>query len=293
MEKEDPDFTELAGLRVAIAGLGLMGGSLALALRGRCRELLGFDLDPAVIETAFRREVVDRASTDPQEILPRADLVVLAAPVGAILELLDALPDLHPGSPVVLDLGSTKAQICRAMEGLPERFDPLGGHPICGKERSGLDHADAGLFLEAAFAFTPLERSSRQARSLAAGLAQVIGAHPVWIDPATHDRWVASTSHLPYLVAHALAGATPIQAGTLAGPGFRSATRLAAEASPMMLAVLRANREEILAALGSFKAQLAAIEDRLDRGDYAALDETLAGSALRREQLLQQDPREA
>jgi len=293
VEKDNPGFTDLAGLRVGIAGLGLMGGSLALALRGRCRKLLAFDRDPAVVASALRRKIVDAASSDPRAVLPQADLVVLAAPVQAILALIAALPDLHPGSPVVLDLGSTKARICRALDGLPARFDPLGGHPMCGKERSGLDNAEADLFQDAAFAFTPLTRTSSRARRLAVELARVVGARPVWVEPQDHDRWAACTSHLPYLVAHALVAATPEQAAPLAGPGFLSTTRLAAEASSMMLEVLRDNRENVLASLQGFKAQLAALEEHLAYGDYAVLAEATSASAQRRGQILQARQAEA
>jgi prephenate dehydrogenase len=117
---------ELAHCRVAVIGLGLMGGSLALALRGQCNSLLGVDVDPEIVALALKRGIVDKASTDLSTILPGADLVVLAAPVLAILNLLKGLPQAHPGRAVVLDLGSTKARILEAMNGLPERFDPIG-----------------------------------------------------------------------------------------------------------------------------------------------------------------------
>src|SRR5512142_2192162 len=133
----------LSETRVAILGLGLMGGSLALALRGRCAELIGIDPDPAVLDLASRWRLVDRLDAQPARLLPEADVVVLAAPVRAILRLLADLPAAHPGAPVVLDLGSTKGDVLRAMDGLPGRFDPIGGHPMCGKERSSLREAEA------------------------------------------------------------------------------------------------------------------------------------------------------
>lgn len=134
--KDEPAF--FATATVAIIGLGLMGGSLALALHGRCARLLGCDRDPDVVTLALERQVVDAASTEPAALLPQADLVVLAVPVRASLEWLQRLPGLHPGQAVVLDLGSTKTAVLQAMEALPERFDPLGGHPMCGKEDGSL-----------------------------------------------------------------------------------------------------------------------------------------------------------
>jgi prephenate dehydrogenase len=276
---DDSDFFETPRLKesvVAILGLGLMGGSLALALRGKCAMLIGADPDPRAVELAQARQVVDRASTSPQELLAQADLVVLAAPVGAILALLSALPDLHPGSAAVLDLGSTKGEILRRMEALPARFDPLGGHPMCGKEKSSLLHAEAELYRGAPFALTPLERTSPRVRSLAEQLVQAVGARPLWIDAATHDRWVAATSHAPYLVANALAAATPLEAKPLVGPGLRSATRLAPASLTMMMDILATNQDNVLAALQRFRLALDALEHALSVSDLDDLRAQLA-----------------
>ena len=129
-----------------IAGLGLMGGSLALALRGRCRRILAVDPDPGTRRLALANGVVDQIEAEPAGLFPKADLIVLAAPVRACLDLLGRLPDLHPGSSVVMDLASTKTEITAGYRRLPERFDPLPPHPMCGKENGGLEHAEAGLF---------------------------------------------------------------------------------------------------------------------------------------------------
>jgi prephenate dehydrogenase len=286
---DDPGFftpPQLAECRVAIVGLGLMGGSLALALRGHCRQLLGCDPDPAALELARQRNVVDQMALTPGEILPQADLVVLAAPVRAILGLLAALPQFHPGQAVVLDLGSTKHKIGQAMAALPERFDPIGGHPMCGRERGTLAAADAELFKERTFAFTALERTSPQARALANELTLTIGARPIWLDPVTHDRWTAATSHLPYLVANALAAATPDEVSPLAGPGFASTTRVAVTPSGMMLDVLLTNRENVLAVLGRFRGQLEQLEAALEQGDETTLQTLLLAGAMQREKLV-------
>lgn len=282
----EADFTSggpgtLATARVAIVGLGLMGGSLAMALRGHCARLLGVDPDEATLSLARGREVVDLASSDPAEILPQADVVILAAPVRAILQLVEALPALHPGGAIVLDLGSTKVEIAGAMARLPARFDPLGGHPMCGKEHASLANAEPGLFQGAPFAFSPLPNTSERARSLVVQLSQVIGARPVWLDAETHDRWVAATSHLPYLLASALAIATRPEFAPLVGPGFRSTARLAATSPAMMLEVLASNRENVLAALAGFREQLDELAGSLAREDIDSLRQRLEhGSAL-------------
>jgi prephenate dehydrogenase len=277
---------ELARARIAIVGLGLMGGSLAMALKGRCALLLGVDSDEETLGLALENNVVERASSDPGEILPQADVVILAAPIGAILQLLADLPRLHPGPAIVMDLGSTKTLIVEAMAGLPDRFDPLGGHPMCGKEHTTLRNAEAGLFQGAPFALTPLGRTSAKARALAAQLVTVVGAYPVWLDPATHDQWTARTSHFPYLIASLLAAITPPSAAPLVGPGFRSTTRVAATSPVVMLDILMTNRDELLAALADFRLDLDRLEGYLARAAWADLEQMLVASAGRRRELL-------
>jgi len=278
-------FTGLAETRVVVVGLGLMGGSLALALHGKVAKLVGYDPDPQVVSLANLQQVVDQASPDLGEVLPESDLVVLAAPVLAILDLLNHLDSLHPGPAVVLDLGSTKTQVAAAMASLPERFDPLGGHPMCGNEKASLVNAEKGMFRGAVFALTPLPRTSLRAKKLVQELVKVIGALELWLDPDFHDRWVAATSHLPYLLAHALTLATPLAAAPLVGSGFLSTSRLAGSYAPMMLDVLQTNRQNILEALGIFRSCLDEIELCLGREDLEALEDILRRSTHQHEVL--------
>jgi len=279
-----PDF--LSNSRVAILGLGLMGGSLALKLRGRCAQLLGCDTDPTTLALARQQNLVDQLSDKPGDILPLSDLVILATPVRAILSLLDDLPDLHPGSAAVLDLGSTKVQIIERMQALPSRFDPLGGHPMCGKERGGLENADPNLYQSAPFALTPLPRTSLRLRRLAEQLVRLVGARPLWLEAETHDRWVAATSHVPYLVANALAAITPVETRPLVGPGLRSSTRLAPSGWSMMRDILETNRPNILAGLQRFRQQIEDLENRLETGDLAAVEQLTAQGARNYEALV-------
>ncbi len=262
------DESDFGTLRIGFFGLGLMGGSLALALRPHCAEIHACDIDPATRRMAAEKGVVDSACAHLASLLPRIDLLILAAPVCVNLRVLADLPRLWDAPLMVLDIGSTKRVVVESMQTLPPRFDPLGGHPMCGKETSGLAHAEAEMFRGAPFAFTPLERTSPRLRSLAQTLVERIGAHPLWLDAATHDRWVAATSHLPYLVSTALKAATPAEAAPLIGPGFRSTTRLAASNPKMMRDILLTNREPILQALARFRAQLDAIENELRSEDH-------------------------
>jgi prephenate dehydrogenase len=262
---------DFAKSSVAIIGLGLMGGSLAMALRGRCKQLLGIDRDLDTLEMALSKGIVDIADTDPGAILPQADVVVLAVPVSTILEMLPRMPEFHPGPAVVLDLGSTKAQIMNRMEGLPLEFDPVGGHPMCGKESSGLLHADPSIYQGAPFALSSLERTSPNARAMAETMVRSVGASPIWLDPQIHDTWVAFTSHLPYLMAASLVNATSSEAASMLGPGFLGASRLAGSDPEMMVDILVTNRANILDALKQFQLELDNLEQVVKEGDRESL----------------------
>jgi len=246
----------LAEKKIAIVGLGLMGGSLALALRGQCQELLALENDLETLAYAKNHQIVDLISSQPEEILPQADVIILAAPVGTILDLIPLLPQWHAGSPLVMDMGSTKVQICDRLNGLPERFHAVGGHPMCGKESSSIRQADGNLFKEAPFALCALPSTRNADRQLAEAIVTGVGASVLWIDAQTHDIWVAATSHVPYLIANALAAVVPNDAKLLAGPGLRSTSRLAGSNIQMMTDILMTNRKAVLNQLDIYQKQL-------------------------------------
>ena len=269
-----PDF-KLADAKIAIVGLGLMGGSLAMALRGKCASLFGIDPHPATLERALSYQIVDVADSDPANLLPRADIIILSAPVPAILDLLERLPALTSHPCIVMDMGSTKNAIVESMSRLPERFDPIGGHPICGREKLSLANADAGLYVDAPFLLTPLERTSPRALSAARQIVEAVGAHARLMDASAHDRMLASTSHLPFLLSSALTLATPPEAAPFIGPGFKSTSRLAGTPASMMLGVLQTTRENVRNALHEIQSQLFEIEKTLSSSDFSKLESIL------------------
>lgn len=150
---------------------------------------------------------------------------------------------------------------------------------MCGKEKTSLINADPRLYQGAVFALVPLPRTSRRARSLALELVTALGSQPLWLDPIEHDRWVAATSHLPYLLANALTLAVPGAALPLVGPGFISTSRLAGSYTPMMLDVLQTNRQNILEVLHEFRVRLDEFELCLEHGDFEKLRALLQNSA--------------
>jgi len=268
---DESDFN-LAESKIAIIGLGLMGGSLALGLRGKCAALFGIDPHLPTLELALSQHIVDYADSDPAKLLPEVDLIILSAPVPAILTLLEQLPSFTPNPCIVMDLGSTKRMIVDSMSLLPERFDPIGGHPICGKEKLSLANAERTLYYAAPFLLTPLERTSARALSAAHQIIEALGAKATVLDATEHDRILASTSHLPFLLSSALALATPGDIASFVGPGFKSVSRLAGTPSSMMLGVLQSNRENVLDALHSLQIQLAEVESILASEDFSALE---------------------
>lgn len=269
-----PDFN-LAESKIAILGLGLMGGSLALGLRGKCAALYGIDPHLPTLELALSQHIVDYADSDPAKLLPEVDLVILSAPVPAILTLLEQLPTFTPNTCIVMDMGSTKRLVVEAMSKLPERFDPIGGHPICGKEKLSLANAERTLYYAAPFLLTPLGRTSSRAISAANQIIEALGAKGKTLDAVEHDRILASTSHLPFLISSALLLATPKDVAPFVGPGFKSTSRLAGTSSSMMLGVLQSNRENVLNALHGMQSQLAEIEAALSSEDFAKLESLL------------------
>jgi prephenate dehydrogenase len=268
-----PGFkTRLAECRVGVIGLGLMGGSLALALQSRCRAVAGYDVDPGAVEQALNREIIGRP------INPRGDdvdLVILAAPVSAILDWLNRIPQVFPGEFHLLDLGSTKTLIVERMHSLPARISPLGGHPMCGKESSGLSAADRNLYQGCLFALTPLERTHSSTLNIAQELIAALQARPLLLDPQAHDRAAAAISHLPYLSAATLVDAV-MQLGEdlaweLAASGFRDTSRLAASDITMLLDILKTNRAEVLKAMESARLSWQETLELIEREDWAEL----------------------
>ena len=269
------DGFRLQDSKIAIIGLGLMGGSLALALKGKCARLYGIDSHPPTLELALARQIVDLADTDPAQLLPQADFIILSTPVPAILDLIEKMPSLIQDSCIVLDLGSTKSEIMQAMSTLPEWFEVIGGHPICGKEKLGFENAEGGLYRDAPFVITPLQRTTTRARSAVKQIISAIGANLIEMEAKEHDHALAFTSHLPFLLSSAFVQSVPQELSGLIGTGFRSTSRLAGTPSQMMMGVLQSNRDNILLALRKFQRELASIETAMATKDDSSLNTIL------------------
>jgi prephenate dehydrogenase len=279
----------LSEATVAIAGLGLMGGSLAMALDGKCKRRIGIARSQETCLRALAGHVVDHATTDLHAGAGDADIVVLATPVRTILSMLGEIgPYLRPGT-LVTDLGSTKVDIIEAMNRLPDQILAVGGHPMCGKERGGLGEAEAGIFEGATYVLTPTSHTTESAMSLATEIVHAIGARVLILDAQRHDSAAAHASHMPYLVAAALihsaagAGVRDPVVSALAASGFRDTTRLASSEVPMMLDILLTNRQAVEEALTLMEKSLA--EAKLLLGDSVALEEWMRAAQCSRNEM--------
>jgi prephenate dehydrogenase len=222
--------------RVAIIGLGLIGGSLGLALKraGVAEiEISGFSRNPKTASKALSLGVIDKAEAELAAAVERASMVIIATPVLAIRDILRQIAAHLPAQCIVTDTGSTKMEVMEwAQDLLPSTVDFIGGHPMTGKEISGLDGAEAELFNGCIYCLTPKSNASSEAVQSMTRLVRRVGANPLFIDPAEHDNFVAAVSHLPFLLSAALVSATAndpswAEMSKLAATGYRDLSRLA------------------------------------------------------------------
>lgn len=276
----------LAECSVAVVGLGLMGASLCMDLTryGLCREVRGIARRTETVLEAFRADAVDLVTNDLHTGVLGADIVILATPVRTIVSMIEEIgPLLWPGT-LIMDMGSTKSEICCAMEKLPSGIQPIGGHPMTGKETAGFGSAEADLYRGATWVLTPLKRTSAEAISLATELVQAVKANPLVLVPDRHDRLVASISHLPYLIASALVhavdgvGVDDPRVWDLAAGGFRDTSRVAASDTRMFLDILVTNRNAILEQLDNFSRQVDDLRTLLTNCDEETLRHKLVKS---------------
>jgi prephenate dehydrogenase len=257
--------------KVGIVGLGLIGGSIALAAREIWPTSLVIGVDNKdVLETAMRLHAIDVAADDPI-VLAEADLVILAAPVRQNIELLGMLDENVQQAAVVTDVGSTKRAVVEAARGLPPRFRFIGGHPLGGAAKGGLEHARSDLFTGRPWLLTPTGDDSAGTVEKLSQFIRALGAEPRLMDVVAHDRLLAYLSHLPQLTASALMGVVGEAAGpdglALSGKGLADTTRLASSPADIWKDIAATNADEIGAALDALIAVLQDLRRDLRDGD--------------------------
>ena len=265
-------------MRIAVLGVGLIGGSIGLAARRRLgAEVAGYDPDHAILERALEREALDERAGSVAEAVAGADVVFCAAPVGALPAIIREALGASSGDAVVTDVGSTKRGLVDALadEAAGERF--IGGHPLAGAETAGVEGARADLFEGARWYLTPAEGSSgvhydRLQRAIAD-----LGARPQAIDAATHDRLMATVSHLPHVLANVLASqaaaasADETERMPEVGRSFRDSTRVAGANPGIWADIFATNSDAVAAEIDAVVERLREAADLLRAGDSEAL----------------------
>jgi prephenate dehydrogenase len=275
--------------RLAIVGTGLIGASVGLAAQARGVAVRGWDPAPKALEAAVLRGAVEAVGSLP-EAVEGADLVLVAAPIAALADEVAAVLAATGESTTVTDVGSTKATVVEAAAP-SSRF--VGGHPMCGSESRGAENASAGLFEGATWFLTPTTTTDAARHRLVHAFAADLGAFPVAIDPAAHDRLVALTSHLPHVLANVIvnrAGASrveghdPLQS---AGGSLRDMTRIAGANPRMWIDVFLDNAEALREELEDFRRRLEQVEAALGRRDAGFLARWIGEAADNRRRMLE------
>lgn len=272
--------------RLAVLGLGLLGGSVAAAAkqRGLAREVVGAARRSAPLERALAAGLVDSVATPEQAVLG-ADLVVLGTPVGSMNQVVSNVASgLSPGC-LVTDVGSVKGSVIETIPGLlPDGVEFVGAHPMAGSHLRGPDHARADLFEGTTCVVTPRAGQDQVAVERVETFWRDLGARVVRRSPAVHDEEVAWVSHLPHLLAFAFAdalNAAPDRVGTLAGGGFRDFTRIAQSDAELWGEILSLNGKALSGPLNHFSASLAKLARALEEGDDESLEKLLNQARLR------------
>jgi prephenate dehydrogenase len=275
--------------RLTVVGTGLIGASIGLAAAGLGVRVAGWDPDPRALSVAAERGAVEPAESL-EDALEGADLAVVAAPMAALPGQVAAVLEAAAEETTVTDVGSTKASVVAAAAGSP-RF--VGGHPISGSEAHGPEHASAGLFEGATWFLTPTAQTDHERHRLVHGFVSDLGAFPVAIDPAAHDRLVALTSHLPHVLANVIvnqAGASRIEGYeplVSGGGALRDMTRIAGANARLWTDIFLDNAEAVREVLAEHRRRIDQVEQALAGGDAGFLARWIGEAAQNRRRMLE------
>ncbi|MES2482870.1 MAG: prephenate dehydrogenase/arogenate dehydrogenase family protein [Pseudomonadota bacterium] len=274
--------------QLALIGCGLMGGSFALALKraGLVRRVVGYSKSPSTTERARKLGVIDVEAPSALLAVSGSDIVLLAVPVAATEATLKAIRHLVKRDMLIMDVGSTKQDVVDAARRVLR--DDVGAfvpcHPVTGKEAAGVEHADAELYQGRQLIITPIERTLVAQLKQAEQVWSALGCKVLKMSPEAHDAAFAAVSHLPHLLAYALMDSIASQPYakdflSLAGPGFRDFTRIAASDPQMWRDILLANRTELLEQMRHYRDSLSRFEQLMAQGDAAALEALIASAS--------------
>lgn len=266
-------------LKITFVGLGLIGGSLAKAFkeRGLTEEIYAVNRSAAPLKLAMEEGVVDRGSNEWQDYMQDSDIVFLCMPIDRTVEWLEFLAPRVSKNCILTDVGSTKAEIIRAADRMEGDFVFVGGHPMAGSEKSGYAAADADTFIGATYIVSPSNKSTEEAMRTLEELVRAIDAKPVRLEANLHDHAAAGVSHLPHVLAIALASLTMDNETddglleALAGGGYRDMTRIAASSPDMWVPICLENKKPLLELMRDYEQKLRSISALIEAEDRDAL----------------------
>ncbi len=259
---------------VAIVGVGLIGGSIGKALREQrlAERVVGIGRDQSKLLEGVRLGAIDEGTTDPQRGVVEAEVVVICTPVSQIVADVKNAAEWGPEGVLVTDAGSTKREIVEAVQRHERsRAVFVGGHPIAGSERKGVEHASADLFAGRTCVLTPTAQTPADRLVRARRFWSSLGCRLIETDPMAHDEALALTSHLPHAIASALAGVVPVEALPMAAGAYRDGTRVAGSDASLWTGIFRANRRSVLDAVTAFQERLATLKEALTNDDEQAM----------------------
>jgi prephenate dehydrogenase len=280
--------------RLAVVGVGMMGGSLALAARDRAHvdAVIGYDADPEALELALSRGIIDETASSAAEAAAYADLAVVSTPVRSIPALVEECAAAQPAPRLITDMGSTKSAIMSSLSPLARSLF-IGGHPVCGAADSGVRYARADLFDKATYFLCTTGAAFPKLYEMLQEFVVQLGARPTHIDAVAHDRIMAVVSHLPHVLANVLMDHTGTfqvrgkRALHCVGPSFKDLTRVAGANPSIWSDIFLENRSALAQTLRSISAELVEFSLLLEQGDESAIADSIVSAASYREELLE------
>ena len=273
--------------KITVVGLGLIGGSLAWALKesGQVGIVVGIDTDEDTIKYAFDNEIIHEGASEINEVISGSDIIVISTYVGSIADNAKAVSEFASEGTIITDVGSVKSSVVSEVESdLPENLQFVAGHPIAGTENSGIRSAQLGLFRGKRCILTPTEKTSSQATASVAKMWETAGSEVFEMDAETHDHIFGIVSHLPHVVAYALINSVvdandSVKLLDFAGGGLKDYTRVSASSPEMWVEIFRANKDQLLDSINEFKNSLNKIESAIEEEDFDTLKMELEKAA--------------
>lgn len=271
--------------KVAVIGVGLIGGSLGLALKKKrlAGEVIGVSRHKKTLVLARKKGAIDKGAQE-FDIIKGADLVILAAPVQTILNLAPRVSKIVKPDCIVIDVGSTKQKLVSGLEKIFPRY--IGTHPLAGLEKRGVAYADGGIFKDSLCILTPTENTDKQGFNKIKRLWNMLGVKTVILSPSLHDRILSYVSHLPHLLAFTLIDIVPKRYLKFAASGFKDTTRIASSDSQLWTDIFLSNRQNMLKAIAFLERKLSRLKSAITRRDQELLSEILKKAKQKRDSIL-------